>query len=135
MLEFYYIIHYIVYSFYRKHGEDKSTAIFSACCFHGTLFTVFVIELIGLCNKYTIFHIGNISKEGVCVISLLILSIEYFAFFRRKRYLGFFAEYDNLRDTEQISKKIKWAKVYNICIVFFEIMILFMIDYINQHNS
>ncbi len=135
MIDFYYIIHYTVYSFYRKHGEDKSTAAFSACCFHGALFTLFIIELLALCNKFSIFNIVGISKVSVLVISMFILSIDYFVFLKRKRYSEIFAEYDSLRDTEQITEKLKLAKFYNISIVLLEIMILFMIDYMNQHNS
>lgn len=66
---------------------------------------------------------------------MFILSIDYFVFLKRKRYSEIFAEYDSLRDTEQITEKLKWAKFYNISIVLLEIMILFMIDYMNQHNS
>ena len=113
-MDFFYIIHYIVYRFYRRHKENKFMSMLYACGVHILL---------------SFFIIGNIMAYVLFGVVL-----EFFMFFRGNRYITIFEEYDRQSTSTEMKYKLKEAKVFNFSLLIVDIVLLFIADYCNHHK-
>ncbi len=134
MMEFYYIIHYVIYRYYRKNLESRTMSMCRAC---GILMLLSYI-LIGNIDYFvcllleTPLHVDNKPVALVCFVLGAIF--EYMIFFRNDIYREIFNEYDRLRDEPEMMAKCRQAKIFNYSLLVIDIVTLFIIDYINNHK-
>ena len=133
MIEFYIAIHYIVYRFYIRHKEERSTAMLYACCLHGLLFNALLIEIDWFCSRLLGFPCLFTTKYDAVKFMVAFLVFEYFVFYRKDRYLDYFEEYAQLSNTPVVKKRLKNAKIFNISIFVTDLIMILIIDYINNH--
>ncbi len=60
--------------------------------------------------------------------------LEYFIFYRNKRYIDIFDEYNRLSDTPEMKLKFKKAKIFNFAMLVIDILLLIVVDYCNHHK-
>lgn len=133
MIDFYYIIHYIVYRYYRRHKEGYGMSMLYACGLH--LILSFVI--IGDIDYFMCMLLGtplHIDKPLVWGYIIFWVIFEYMVFYRNERYIEIFDEYDRLCDTPTMKSKLKNAKIFNFSLLALEILMLFVVDYCNHHK-
>ena len=130
-MEFYYIIHYVVYRFYRRHKESFESSLSYACLIHSILFFAFMMEVdYFLC----LFLDMQLHINGALVYSYQFFwtILEYFIFYRNKRYIDIFDEYNRLSDTPEMKLKLKKAKIFNYSVFIVDLLLLIVVDYCNQ---
>lgn len=132
-MEFYYIIHYVVYRFYRRHKESCVSSLSYACMIHCVLFFFLIGNI-----DYFICLWSNVSptidKTVAWGYIVLWAFIEYIIFYRNKRYLEIFDEYNRLGDTSEMKLKFKKAKIFNFAMLFINILMFLAVDYCNHHK-
>lgn len=133
MIDFYYIIHYIVYRYYRRHKESYIMSMLYACGLHMILsFTLignidyFVCLLLG-----TPFHVDKLVAWGFIIFWVIV---EYMVFFRNDIYIEIFDEYNKQTDTQEMKSKCKKAKIFNFSLLVINILLLIIVDYLNHHQ-
>ena len=135
MIDFYFMIHYVVYRFYRKRStEDRDICLLYACCLNLSFFIGLILGVAHfLCKLLEIQNIIN--KSFVYFYVIISLIFEYLVFFRKDRYLKIFAEYEKRIDTPAMKRKMKNAKIFNYSIFIVDIIMLFISDYLNHHGG
>ena len=133
MIDFYYIIHYVVYRYYRTHKESYIMSMLYACGLHMILsFTLignidyFVCLLLG-----TPFHVDKLVAWGFIIFWVIV---EYMVFFRNDIYIEIFDEYNKQTDTQEMKSKCKKAKIFNFSLLVINILLLIIVDYLNHHQ-
>ena len=133
MIDFYYIIHYVVYRYYRRHKESYIMSMLYACGLHMILsFTLignidyFVCLLLG-----TPFHVDKLVAWGYIIFWVIV---EYMVFFRNNIYIEIFDEYNKQTDTQEMKSKCKKAKIFNFSLLVINILLLIIVDYLNHHQ-
>lgn len=133
MIDFYYIIHYVVYRYYRRHKESYIMSMLYACGLHMILsFTLignidyFVCLLLG-----TPFHVDKLVAWGFIIFWVIV---EYMVFFRNDIYIEIFDEYNKQTDTQEMKSKCKKAKIFNFSLLVINILLLIIVDYLNHHQ-
>lgn len=133
MIDFYYIIHYIVYRYYRRHMESYTSSMLYACSLHLLLsfflignIDYFVCLLLG-----TPLHMNKLVGWGYIVFWIIF---EYLIFFRNDLYREIFDEYDKQSNTPEMKSKFKKAKTFNFGLFAIDLLLLIIVDYINQHK-
>lgn len=133
MIDLFYIIHYIVYRFYRKHGESFGMSMCYTCGLHSILSFTFL----GSIDYFTCllleipFHISK-SFWGVYLIFCVIFY--YFVFFRNDRYIDVFIEYIKQSDMPEMKAKFKQAKIFNYSLFAIDLLLLIIADYLNNQK-
>ncbi|WP_455060179.1 hypothetical protein [Prevotella pallens] len=129
------MIHYVVYRFYRKRSTyDRDTCLFYACSLHILLSGSLMILgewLLDILLRYQ----SIINKPFIWSYAIISLIFEYLVFFRKDRYLKIFTEYEKQIDTPAMKRKMKNAKIFNYSIFIVDIIMLFIIDYLNHHGG
>ncbi len=127
MIDFYYIIHYVVYRYYRRHKESYIMSMLYACGLHMILsFTLignidyFVCLLLG-----TPFHVDKLVAWGFIIFWVIV---EYMVFFRNDIYIEIFDEYNKQTDTQEMKSKCKKAKIFNFSLLVINILLLIIVD-------
>lgn len=137
MIDFYFMIHYVVYRFYRKRStEDRDICLLYACCLNLTFFSGLILGGAHfLCKLLEIQNIIN--KSFVYFYVIISLLFEYLVFFRKDRYLKIFTEYEKQIDTPAMKRKMKNAKIFNFnySIFIVDIIMLLIADYLNHHGG
>ena len=132
-MEFYYIIHYVVYRFYRRHKESFESSLSYACLIHSILF----FFLIGDIDYFLCLFLDmqlHINKT-ICYVYLILWAIfEYIVFYRNRRYIEIFSEYNRLSDTPEMKLKLKKAKIFNYSVFIVDLLLLIVVDYCNHHK-
>ncbi len=131
MVELYFFMHYVVYSFYRKHNEDRQTAMITACCIEGILF-ISLCLLLNFIVENLLYMSLICNKVIICGILVLFSVIEYFLFFRKQRYLEIFNDFEEKCEIEKLNKKVKLAKLVNYVILILGVIGLVVADYLNH---
>lgn len=130
MIDFYFIIHYVVYQFLRKR-EDFSDSLFKACSIHLILSEAFIMLICNLfCRLLGITYFIN--KPLILVYNIAFAVFEYFVFYRKKRYLEVFEEYAKQSNTPEMQKRLKKAKIFNYSIFAIDLIMLIIIDHLNH---
>ena len=129
MREFYFLIHYVVYRFFRRRKEDCFGSMLLACGAHWCLFIIFLIIVDGTIQR--LFGLSESFFEGktegiVCMIIWGV--IEYFIFFRKERYLEVFKEYDKQSDNHDMKKRLNRARLFNCIILVIDFIGLYLFD-------
>lgn len=113
MIDFYFMIHYVVYRFYRKRSTyDRDTCLLYAFGFHIMLSEA----LIMLCESLLSRSFGYqsiIKKPFVWSYVIISLIFEHLVFCWKDRYLKVFTEYEKQIDTPAMKRKMKNAKIFN----------------------
>ena len=133
MMEFYYIIHYVIYRYYRKNLESRTMSMGRAC----SILMVLSSMLIGNIDYFVtlLFGIPLHYDKPVSLIFIIPGGIfEYMIFFRNNIYREIFNEFDRLRDEPEMIAKCKQAKIFNYSLLVIDILLLFIIDYNNNHQ-
>ena len=133
MMEFYYIIHYVIYRYYRRHLETSESSIIYAFGIISGLSLVFINGIDYFMHLF--FNIPRfLNKVSILVCVILCMIFKYIVLFRNERYREIFNEYDRLRDEPEMIAKCKQAKIFNYSLLVINIVTLFIIDYINNHK-
>ena len=129
------MIHYVVYRFYRKRSTyDRDTCLFYACSLHILLSGSLMILgewLLDILLRYQ----SIINKPFIWSYAIISLIFEYLVFFRKDRYLKIFTEYEKQIDTPAMKRKMKNAKIFNYSIFILDVILLFILDYLNHHGG
>ena len=129
------MIHYVVYRFYRKRSTyDRDTCLFYACSLHILLSGSLMILgewLLDILLGYQ----SIINKLFIWSYAIISLIFEYLVFFRKDRYLKIFTEYEKQIDTPAMKRKMKNAKIFNYSIFILDVILLFILDYLNHHGG
>ncbi|SEA09929.1 hypothetical protein SAMN05216455_103160 [Segatella bryantii] len=132
-MEFYYIIHYVIYRYYRRHLETSESSIIYAFGIISGLSLVFINGIDYFMHLF--FNIPRfLNKVSILVCVILCMIFKYIVLFRNERYREIFNEYDRLRDEPEMIAKCKQAKIFNYSLLVINIVTLFIIDYINNHK-
>ena len=135
MIDFYFMIHYVVYRFYRKRSTyDRYTCLLYAFSLHIMLSEA----LIMLCESLLSRSFGYqsiIKKPFVWSYVIISLIFENLVFCWKDRYLKVFTEYEKQIDTPAMKRKMKNAKIFNYSIFIVDIIMLFIADYLNHHGG
>ena len=133
MIDFYYITHYIVYRYYRRHKESYTMSMLYACGLHMILsFTLignidyFVCLLLG-----TPLRVDKLVAWGYIVFWVIF---EYMIFFRNDIYREIFDEYNKQSYTQEMKSKCKKAKIFNFSLLAINLLLLIIADYLNHHK-
>ena len=122
MIDFYYIIHYVVYRYYRRHKESYIMSMLYACGLH----MILSFTLIGNIDYFVCLLLGTPFIFWVIV--------EYMVFFRNDIYIEIFDEYNKQTDTQEMKSKCKKAKIFNFSLLVINILLLIIVDYLNHHQ-
>ena len=129
------MIHYVVYRFYRKRSTyDRDTCLFYACSLNILLSGSLMILSEWLLDILLGYQ-SIINKPVIWSYSIISLIFEYLVFFRKDRYLKIFTEYEKQIDTPAMKRKMKNAKIFNYSIFILEVILLFILDYLNHHGG
>ncbi len=132
-MEFYYIIHYVIYRYYRRHLETSESSIIYAFGIISGLSLVFINGIDYFMHLF--FNIPRfLNKVSILVCVILCMIFKYIVLFRNERYREIFNEYDRLRDEPEMIAKCKQAKIFNYSLLVINIVTLFIVDYINNHK-
>ncbi|SER00803.1 hypothetical protein SAMN05444375_1202 [Segatella baroniae B14] len=132
-MEFYYIMHYVIYRYYRRHLETSESSIIYAFGIISGLSLVFINGIDYFMHLF--FNIPRfLNKVSILVCVILCMIFKYIVLFRNERYREIFNEYDRLRDEPEMIAKCKQAKIFNYSLLVINIVTLFIIDYINNHK-
>ena len=135
MIDFYFMIHYVVYRFYRKRSTyDRDTCLFYACSLHILLSGSLMILgewLLDILLRYQ----SIINKPFIWSYAIISLIFEHLVFCWKDRYLKVFTEYEKQIDTPAMKRKMKNAKIFNYSIFILDVILLFILDYLNHHGG
>ena len=134
MIDFYFMIHYVMYRYYRRHNEDSLTSMITACCLQAIFSEALMILGEWLLSRLLGYQ-SIINKPFIWSYSIISLIFEYLVFFRKDRYLKIFTEYEKQIDTPAMKRKMKNAKIFNYSIFIVDIIMLFIGDYLNHHGG
>ena len=135
MIDFYFMIHYVVYRFYRKRSTyDRDTCLFYACSLNILLSGSLMI--LGEWLLDILLGYQSIINKPFILSYLSIFAIfEFLVFFWKNRYLEIFGEYAKQIGTPAMKRKMKNAKIFNYSIFIVDIIMLFISDYLNHHGG
>lgn len=131
MIDYYFLIHFVLYRFRKKHGEDSFGSLVYACIAHICMFLTLI-----MCVEKLISELLNFprisSKPLVLALFLLFLLIDYFISVRGNRYIEVFSEYYELYDTPVMKKKLRYSRIFNWSLFVTDLILLFIVDYMNN---
>ena len=124
-----------MYRFYRKRStEDRDICLLYACCLNLTFFIGLILGVAHFLCK--LLEIQNIINKPFIWSYIIIFAIfEFLVFFWKNRYLEIFGEYAKQIDTPAMKRKMKNAKIFNYSIFIFDVILLFIVDYLNHHGG
>ena len=134
MIDFYFMIHYVMYRYYRRHNEDSLTSMITACCLHLIFSETLMIMGGGLLCRLLGYQ-SIINKPFIWSYIIIFAIFEFLVFFWKNRYLEFFGEYAKQIDTPAMKRKMKKAKIFNYSIFILDVILLFIVDYLNHHGG
>jgi hypothetical protein len=94
--------------------------------------------LIMLCESLLSRSFGYqsiIKKPFVWSYVIISLIFENLVFCWKDRYLKIFTEYEKQIDTPAMKRKMKKAKIFNYSIFILDVILLFIVDYLNHHGG
>ena len=131
MIDYYFLIHFVLYRFRKKYGEDSFGSLVYACVAHKCMSTAFIVCVEKLLSELLSFP-RIINKPLLLVVLLIFGLIDYFIFFRGNRYLEVFSEYYKFYDTPVMKKKLRNSRIYNWSLFVIDLILLFIVDYLNH---
>lgn len=132
MLDFYFVIHYVLYRYYMKKDFGRFLSMTTACMFLASIFEILLMCVVGLLLKLTNTPI-DIGKFFIIIYILMFVGIEYIIFYRNGKYLDVFLDYDRRSNTPTMMQKCRYAKLFNLCVLVMDFGCLCLVDYINHH--
>ena len=135
MIDFYFMIHYVVYRFYRKRStEDRDICLLYACSLNLSFFIGLILGVAHFLCK--LLEIQNIINKPFIWSYIIIFAIfEFLVFFWKNRYLEIFGEYAKQIGSPAMKRKMKNAKIFNYSFFIFDVILLFIVDYLNHHGG
>ena len=133
MIDFYYIVHYVIYHFYRRYNESCDTSIMYAFTILGGL----SLGFIDLIDHFVCLFVnipGHFNKVSILVYAILWMIFEYLVLFRNGRYRELFNEYERQSNTPEMKSKCKKAKIFNFSLLVLDILLLIIADYLNHYQ-
>ena len=76
-----------------------------------------------------------INKPFILSYLSIFAIFEFLVFFWKNRYLEIFGEYAKQIDTPAMKRKMKNAKIFNYSIFILDVILLFIVDYLNHHGE
>ena len=132
MMEFYYMMHYVIYRWYRKHNEDQDSSIVYAISILGALSLGLFISL----DHYVCLFLDIpkfFNKPYIVIYTILWLVLEYIIFFPGGRYKDIFNEFDEQRYTLKMKSRCNAAKIFNFGLLALNLLLVILGDYLNHH--
>ena len=86
MIDFYFMIHYVMYRYYRRHNEDSLTSMITACCLHLIFSETLMIMGGGLLCRLLGYQ-SIINKPFIWSYIIIFAIFEFLVFFWKNRYL------------------------------------------------
>ena len=117
MIDFYFMIHYVMYRYYRRHNEDSLTSMITACCLHLIFSETLMIMGGGLLCRLLGYQ-SIINKPFIWSYIIIFAIFEFLVFFWKNRYLEIFGEYAKQIDTPAMKRKMKMPKYLIIVFSF-----------------
>lgn len=132
MKDFFYIVHYIVYRWYRIHGEDHLMSLLYAGGLQMLLSFILIVNI----DYFVCLFLDippQIDKPFAWGYIIFGVFFEYIIFYRNGRYKEIFSEYDRQRFTSRMKFKCKAAKIFNFSLLFLDLSLLCLVGYCNHH--
>lgn len=133
IIDFYFATHYVVYRYYIRKDFGPLLSLIPACAILLCLFGLLLMEVICLPCLFTNNPI-MIDKPIELFYFCAGWAIEYLILYRNGTYIDVFLEYDRLANTPAMKEKLRYAKIFNICLLAFDVLGLCIADYINHHQ-
>ncbi|WP_314711953.1 multidrug transporter MATE [Prevotella pallens] len=76
-----------------------------------------------------------INKPFIWSYIIIFAIFEFLVFFWKNRYLEIFGEYAKQIGTPAMKRKMKNAKIFNYSIFILDVILLFIVDYLNHHGG
>ena len=114
--DFFYIVHYIVYRWYRIHGEDHLMSLLYAGGLQMLLSFILIVNI----DYFVCLFLDippQIDKPFGWGYIIFGVFFEYIIFYRNGRYKEIFSEYDRQRFTSRMKFKCKAAKIFNFSLL------------------
>ncbi|WP_276634390.1 hypothetical protein [Prevotella pallens] len=134
MIDFYFMIHYVMYRYYRRHNEDSLTSMITACCLQAIFSEALMILGEWLLSRLLGYQ-SIINKPFILYYLSIFAIFEFLVFFWKNRYLEIFGEYAKQIGTPAMKRKMKNAKIFNYSIFILDVILLFIVDYLNHHGG
>ena len=135
MIDFYFMIHYVMYRYYRRHNEDSLTSMITACCLQA-IFS----EALMILGEWLLSRL--LGYQSIINKAFYFVLFKYFCYYLNFLYsfgkidtLKFFGEYAKQIGTPAMKRKMKNAKIFNYSIFIVDIILLFIVDYLNHHGG
>ena len=131
-MEFYYMMHYVIYRWYRKHNEDQESSMVYAMSILGGQS---LLLLVGV-NHYLLLFLDLpmfFNNPYIVICTILWFFFEYIVFFPGGRYKDIFNEFDKQRYTLKMKSRCNAAKIFNFSLLFLDLSLLCLVDYCNHH--
>lgn len=122
-MEFYYMMHYVIYRWYRKHNEDQELSMVRAISILGALSLGLLISL----DRYVCLFLDIpmfFNKPYIVIYTILWLVFEYIVFFPGGRYKAIFNEFDKQRYTLKMKSRCNAAKIFNFSLLALNLLLL-----------
>lgn len=133
LVEFYYLIHYVVYNYYHKKGEDQSISMAYACAMQGCFIVRILIPTYDMvCMTFNLdksFIITN--KYFPYYFTGTFLICEYLIF--GGKYKELFDRYDRFYCTQEHKKKLRYAKLHNLGVFILVIALTCLWIYLKEY--
>ena len=132
MMDFFYMMHYVIYRWYRKHNEDQDLSMVYAMSILGGQSLLFLISV----DHYVCLFLDTprfFNKPYIVICTILWLVFEYIVFFPGGRYKAIFNEFDKQRYTLKMKSRCNAAKIFNFSLVALNLLLLILGDYLNHH--
>ena len=123
LVEFYYLIHYVVYNYYHKKGLMQFNAMANACAMQG----YFLASILGstydmVCMTFNLDSSFILNKYFPYYFTGIFVICEYLIFCGK--YKELFDRYDRFYCTQEHKKKLRYAKLHNLGVFILAIALL-----------
>ena len=131
LVEFYYLIHYVVYNYYHKKGEDQLISMTYACAMQGCFIVVILQSTYAIvCMTFHLDWSFIINKYFPYYFTGIFYICEYLIFCGK--YKELFNRYDRFYCTQEHKKKLRYAKLHNLGVFILDIALLCLLIYLKK---
>ena len=137
LFDYYVMLNYIVYKFYlrreKKELDARLTSIMlSSLYLYLPFFIINGLICIFSCEFQLLLR--QIDKWVYAVPLLSFATINYLLLYRGGKYKEKFLEIDKISDTEVFAKRKRNTKIFIIVLVVIQLIVFFVISYVNKYR-
>lgn len=134
LFDYYVMMNYIVYKFYRRY-EDKDGATISACVFSAFFLSLpfEAIECV-ICIFSPEFQLAmrQENRYVYAIPLLVVMLLNYLILYRNGRYKEEFMELDKISDTERFARRKRNTKIFITALIVVALVSLIVVSIINK---